>query len=328
MFSKHVHLSTIRSLNLLLLVLLCMVSCQRLDDRNEKSIRLVITGDTKGTIGECSCPHGQPAGLARRKAIFDRIRETTPEAIFLDCGSLTERDMLETELCLLVDLYQMLDYDAIGCYVIDFTRIGQLACCSPKIRIPLLIGNASQSGENLSGSNLQAASVTQPVILPQRGKKTIWIDVFTSLYNVAETDNPPNLNRYRLQDWKQYCKAVRDDNKLTSGLSVLICNWDYTDTDMATVPPDIKSNIPGLDVLIVGGSGNIEPEVVDREGLLVVYPGVYGEFVMVLDLWSGNGVDVDRFEWETIATETVVPDSTFTRMVLDYHQQTDRDLAK
>ena len=301
------------SLSLVLLV----AGCQPSENRPEKPIRLVITGDTKGTIGECSCPHGQPAGLARRKAIFGRIRETTPDAIFVDCGDLTDRDMREAELCLLVELYKLLDYDAIGCYIEDLERIGQLAGRDPKIRIPLLMGNVSQTGEDSSRSDFKITDLTKPVILPQPWKKTIWIDVFTSLYNVAETENPPDLNEYYLQNWKHYSNALRASNYLASGLSVMICNWDYTDPDMATVPSDLRSDMPGLDVLIVGGSGNIEPEVVNRDGLLVVYPGVYGEFVMVLDLWSKNGIDVDRFEWETIATETVAPDSIFVAMIND-----------
>jgi hypothetical protein len=53
---------------------------------------------------------------------------------------------------------------------------------------------------------------------------------------------------------------------------------------------------PELDLVIVGGGGFVEAEVKEREDLLVVYPGLYGGYVLVLDLWTEDGRSVSRYE--------------------------------
>jgi len=76
-----------------------------------------------------------------------------------------------------------------------------------------------------------------------------------------------------------------------------------------------------LDLLIVGGGGFVEAEVKQQDGFLVAYPGLYGGYVLVVDLWTKDGKSVSRYEWEAIPTETAAPDSAFNaRLTADYKQ--------
>ncbi len=94
----------------LIVFTLLMFGCAK--DVDNQTIRLVITGNLKGAYKSCSCPKGQPGGLARRATIFKEIRSETPDAFFVDCGSF-ERDIRiqKGARTLLFELMRMFNYD-------------------------------------------------------------------------------------------------------------------------------------------------------------------------------------------------------------------------
>ena len=292
-------------------------------------VRLVITGDLKGTIRECHCPHGQPAGLARRKAIMDNLRDEKPEPIFIECGSLTDKNLREWELVLLGDLLRMMKYDVICCYVIDRKRISEVTS------VIGLLGFASKMRKDSAftytvpaSEDLLSEDVIRFVTNISNENYKIAIGTFTTLKNYTEDDEPVSDNFTNDKGWQDYISFINFGEESKQTLKVMICNWDYRDPDMPLIPETIDEDIPGLDVLIIGGSGNIEPEVVKQNELLVVYPGMYGEFIMVFDLWTENGTDVSKFEWETIPTETVLPDSVFLSLIDKTYKDRDKKFEK
>lgn len=271
-------------------------------------LRLVITGDLHGAVKDCICPHGQPGGLARRKTIFDDIRRETPDALFIACGSLTD-DQNGNELDLLLyGLLFDLHYNLICCYMDDWERLSPFIWAEfdpPLEQLPFLNCNIA--------SHRPIEKLTQEMIVGR--DSSLMVVAYTNLANYAEKDSIFLDLEYQLLNWQETVEKYSAIVKDFKGLSALICNWDYKDPDMPTVPPGLMTELPDLDLIIIGGSGFIDPLVKSGTGLLVVYPGVYGEYVLVLDIWSENGRDVSRFEWEAIPTESVAPDSTFENII-------------
>ncbi|HHE46555.1 MAG TPA: hypothetical protein ENL08_02480 [Bacteroidetes bacterium] len=274
---------------------------------DDMAFRLAVTSDLRGAIRECHCPHGQPAGLARRKTIFDEIRHETPDAVFIECGSLTDS---QVEPRLLVDLLNELDYDLICCYMVDYERIRSRSTGdSVPVNLPLSFCNYTGKERGQPFPELKFNRSTEPGLM---------IITFTSLYNCSEADTVLSGD-YQLLSWDETVALHSTQVKDFVGVTAAVCNWDYSDPDMQAVPPDIRSELPGLDLIIIGGSGYIEPEAVMKNGLLVVYPGVYGEYVLLVDLWSADNVSISRFEWEAIPTETARADPEFVNMIESYN---------
>ncbi len=91
-------------------------------------------------------------------------------------------------------------------------------------------------------------------------------------------------------------------------------------------------NWQNLDLMILSGGGYVMPEArnvyeemyrsapqkfeFDEDKIiLLAYPGDYNEFVLVLDIWTEDGSNISRYEWERIPTESVRPDSTFQALI-------------
>ncbi|NQU04591.1 MAG: hypothetical protein HQ568_00750 [Calditrichaeota bacterium] len=292
----------IRILFLLSLHLLIAFFTDLSADDKKADITLVITSDLKGAIRECQCLYGQPGGLARRKTIFDQIRRKTPEAFFIESGDLTNE---RNEIALFIDLFIRLKYDLICPHMIDYDRLYK------GVNGEIISGWLPFSFANLKSNYFSSISFT-PFI---DSEKELLIITFTSLYNQAETDSMPDIYNYQLLNWEETVIRFSDTIRDFKGISVIICNWGYVDPDMPTVPEDITVNLPGIDVIIVGGSGYVEPEVKEESNVLAVYTGSYGEYVLVFDIWKDNNGGISRFEWQAIPTETAAPDSLFTNLI-------------
>ncbi|MDP8240601.1 MAG: hypothetical protein P9X24_16035 [Candidatus Hatepunaea meridiana] len=257
-----------------------------------------------GVIKDCSCPHGQPGGLARRKTVFDNIRKETPNAVFIDCGNLTDKNVNQE---LLRELLYKLQYDVICCYMCDYERLysNKTTKLNPG-DLPLLLCNY------IYDKNIE--TLAQPLVKDDIDPSVLIIS-YTSQSILSGTDSTAISKDNKLLSWEDTINKYGTQSSKFNGIVVLVCNWDYNDTDMLTVPPTIIQDWKGLDVIIIGGSGFIEPEVKRENGVITVYPGIYGEYVLILDIWSENGKDISKFEWEVIPTETVMPDSTFEVLI-------------
>ncbi len=95
------------------------------------------------------------------------------------------------------------------------------------------------------------------------------------------------------------------------GLSINIRN--LIETDEYIEPTEVvdlnDSAYAELDLLILGGGGYIEPEVIKVNNTLVAHPGMFGGHVLAVDIWSEDGHSISRFEWQAIPTESALPDS-------------------
>ncbi|MCF7809476.1 hypothetical protein K9N50_00660 [bacterium] len=311
----------VRILIILSFYIIASVSSSLFAETGNADLRLVITGDLKGAVRECACLYGQPGGLARRKNIFDQIRREMSEALFIEYGNLTNE---QTNPLLLKDLFNKLKYDLICPYMIDYDRLqDDLGDSVNSQKLPFYFSNLKENNcDSFVSCNLSC--IIRDVGFEKKpttySKNELLIISFTSLYNKAETDTTPKMYNYNLMDWDETIGRFRNTIKEFKGISVLICNWDYANLDMQTVPESIDIDLPGLDVIIIGGSGYVEPEVREECGVLSVYTGNYGEYIMVLDLWKNTSSGVSKYEWQAIPTEIAEPDSLFSKEIEKFYK--------
>ena len=239
----------------------------------ENHYRLVITGDMMGAINECDCPGGQPGGLARRKSIFDAIRKETPDAVFIDCGKLFSDNMSKEEIELSVDLLNLLDYDLIRSNRFDFDKLD-----SAKTLKALTDQEFSMFGGKLKfGWN--GFQIWQQ---PNSKKITPKPDLSISI----GIDN----NKYKGMDFGMTFPLQQSDIGI-------FYDSGYTEPNVEVLHHEVHTGVA---------------EIRYDQTILIAKPSMYGEHVLLLDVWMHDTwPTISRFEWQSIATETYPPDSTF-----------------
>jgi len=348
------------------IVFLCTLIIVSLCCASENSdVRLVVTGNLMGAIRECHCPTGQPGGLARRKTIFDDIRNETPEAIFIECGRLTNDKMDEEEIEILKVLLDVLDYDLINCYLIDYYKAVSVCLSHRDIYyMPGTNKNRKRSPSNYT--SLQKCNLNLPFESDLlHGKQSTWNEesldkwelkrkrLFEFSYSgrdsvviATRTANYEYVNvdtviRKRFSLDKPYDLSVSNGkNEVTpsdfpsNALSVLVRNMVFGDDpsqDECEIPMELHGTkyLPNLDVVILGNDGHTEPDVeksplqnyysqeseIPKKDILIVRPGLYGEYVIVLDLEITDDFEIASFEWEAIPSKSVVPDSSMQMFI-------------
>lgn len=214
----------------------------------------------------CVCPSGQPGGLARRKTIFDRIRQNDPETIFIDCGELFKSKPDSIEVNLLVELYRLLDYNLVSPYIKDYALVERYVSTG---ELPLSFRDILGIKRIDTQTSIVSLDVSNGNVHHERA-------LTVATYNYCDDEDEVD---YDNSDWKKaFCKD-------------------------------------GLDVVIIGGGGFIEPTVKRKSGFLEVYPGVYGEFVLLLELILKPESGISSFQWEAIPTESALPDSSFKAII-------------
>lgn len=287
------------------------------------AIRFVIMGNISGVLRECICPQGTSGGIARLTTAIEQIRKDSPNAIFLDGGRLTSRFNNDDEIRLLADLYYDLRMDVNNFYLEDYflfhraeLALEQLFCGSQhKMYIPF---------KQLEAGKLER--INQHIVIK---KASVDVNITTVTANFDFTKSHKDLVKlwhyiegYNVIDRSRDPEAIPQANE---GLNVLMYNLVESQEDVdfgKNVPAEVES-AKGYDVVIIGGGGFFEPEL--RECLsnketgktkLVVFPGVYGEHIIVLDIIVDGDGGIVSYEWELLFTGSVLPDETVLEKVL------------
>ncbi|NQT35214.1 hypothetical protein HQ587_08490 [bacterium] len=300
------------------------------------TVRLVITGNMMGAIKECKCPSGQPGGLARRKIILESIKQEMPLPVLIECGSLTDEEIKPFEAELFTSLMVKSDYDIICSYITDLNRLLATHPDPTSVgKLPLMMNNLmsveKQSRNNLGDKHGSITLTGYPSADESQAGETPWISnlnqtylmilTFTHMSKLKTEQDILLENDYNLLNWQQFGDQIKQQIDDYRGLTGLVYNWQDRDDEIPLFPADIRTVIPGIDLVIIGGTALVEPEVKSEDGLLTIQPGIYGEYVLIVDLWSENRVEISRFEWEVIPTETVLPDSTFQSIIDSYYSK-------
>lgn len=324
-----------------------------------KDVRLVVTGNLMGAIRECHCPSGQPGGLARRKTIFDNIRQEIPDAIFIECGRLTNDKMGNSEIKLLQDLLTELNYDIVNSYLVDYCKFLKFVAMDYSTPsgssglVPIIV---------MTEINFSFEGSIQPQRKPSSGWREssdgwiiqrkrefefqssgnpIVVSTQTANYEIASEDNLIGkqfsvLEPYNLSE-PSGINEITPSGFPSDALSVLVRNIVLTDSvaDETDIPTDLygTKNLSNLDVVIVGNDGHVEPDVEKSplsnyqakgsafpdKDILIVRPGLYGEYILVIDLDVNQDYEITSFEWEAIPTRSAVPDSAFESRITDFY---------
>ena len=284
----------------------------------EDHFRLVITADMMGAINECDCPGGQPGGLARRKSIFDVVRVETPDAVFIDCGTLSINKMKYNEIDLTVELLDALDYNLINGSRDDF----MITMGKPRFQ--------TNKNENISGEMVTIKKYNLPFSygLFSLVAFTITRDYEKNInpfqYNLAMMDGKIKVTPIS-SGWITPDTYSWDFSITQTGISIIVSGLVESDNrEFPSIPSGEKESNYPLDLVIFSGGGYVDASVetfsisrtdsggsVKAKKILVARAGIYGEYVLVIDIWTEDGNEISRFEWEAIPTEVYPPDSTF-----------------
>lgn len=124
----------------------------------------------------------------------------------------------------------------------------------------------------------------------------------------------------------------------SDALSILVRNMvigDNPEQDENEIPVELhgSENLKNLDIVVLGNDGYIEPDieksslqnyypensVIPEKDILIVRPGLYGEYVLVIDIDVNDRYDISSFEWEAIPTRSVEPDSSMQSYINQYY---------
>lgn len=238
-------------------------------------ITVIYTNNNNGNILECECEDQPYGGLARRKTVFDQIRNERKNTITVDAGDFldqfgTKPDQDE----LVIRLYEKLGYDAVN--------IGdnELANESVFFRNKLL------------SSKIHLVSSTISDINDEQVTKSYLIKDIAGI-KIALIGYTPNSSFQYFPEWKKLeVKIAHEKEKLKQALDELNGKTDMIILlSNAGDDEDYKlaKTFPMIDV-IVGGHNQVELEQPVLIGkTIIVQAGGNGGYVGKLDVLHSKG---------------------------------------
>ncbi|MBT7789717.1 MAG: hypothetical protein HN757_12645 [Calditrichaeota bacterium] len=153
--------------------------------------------------------------------------------------------------------------------------------------------------------------------------------LISNRFSVAQpydTSDPNGINELIQSDFTSTALSVLVNN--------IVFNKDQSQ-DESEIPIELydTENLRNLDVVIVGNDGFVEPAVeksplvnyypkgtiVSEKDILIVHPGLYGEYVIVLDLSIDANYEILNHEWEAIPTAGAKQDSTVHMKIFNFY---------
>lgn len=238
-------------------------------------LTVIYTNNNNGNILECECEDLPYGGLARRKTVFDGIRDEQKNTITVDAGDFLEQfgtNPAQDEL--VIKLYERLGYDAVN--IGDNELANETAFFKTKLlssKLPIISATLT---------DLYGHKVRQPYLI-----KTI------SNINVAIIGYTPGSSFQFFPEWKKLEVKIIDEQKELkrildqlngkTDLIILLSNaGDDEDYKLAKTFPMID--------IIVGGHSQVEleqPVLIGKS--IIVQAGGNGGYVGKLDLRYSNG---------------------------------------
>lgn len=289
--------------------------------KNDK-VTLVIIGNITGSIRECLCPHGSAGGMPRLTNAIADVHKNNPDAIIVHVGRLTDDYRIVEETKLLAEIYSTFNCDVSNLYLNDFQHLM----------------NAGVGFENAFFNDIPKHYTTFQKVadghfrrknkqfrIVRNGNKVNFTTITAN--NQIEQNNTKFVTMLKRFDGYNVIDRSHSTEQIplvSKGINVLLYNIVEKRGDDSfgkTVPEDVR-NTSGYDVVILGGGGFFEPEVLELENKnngsekrIAIFPGVYGEYIVQLDLWFNNKGNIEKFEWELHYTGTVMPDETVKQRI-------------
>ena len=254
----------------------------------EGKLLLVHTSDTHSCIEPISPNFGDTAqagkgGYLRRVALFDKIRQEHPDALFLDCGDFSQGSVYynlyhgEVE----VKLMNLMRYDActIGNHEFDF-GLDNLARLIRMAHFPFVCCNYDFTGTPCEG-------LVRPYIIIERAGRRI--GVFGVCPQPEGLITGKNFEGMRYTRPAQAAQPVIDRLRNEEGCDLVVCLSHLGWKDDPDMDKDFVRSTTGIDVLLGGHSHTYfeEPQYLrDKKGheVIVDHQGKNARFVGLIEV--------------------------------------------
>ena len=249
---------------------------------------LVHTSDTHSCIEPISPNFGDTAqagkgGYLRRVALFDKIRQEHPEALFLDCGDFSQGSVYynlyhgEVE----VKLMNLMRYDActIGNHEFDF-GLDNLARLIRMAHFPFVCCNYDFTGTPCEG-------LVRPYIIIERAGRRVGI--FGVCPQPEGLITGKNFEGMRYTRPAQAAQPVIDRLRNEEACDLVVCLSHLGWKDDPDMDKDFVRSTTGIDVLLGGHSHTYfdEPQYLrDKKGheVIVDHQGKNARFVGLIEV--------------------------------------------
>ena len=254
----------------------------------ERTLLLVHTSDTHSCIEPISPNFGDTAqagkgGYLRRVALFDKIRQEHPEALFLDCGDFSQGSVYynlyhgEVE----VKLMNLMRYDActIGNHEFDF-GLDNLARLIRMAHFPFVCCNYDFTGTPCEG-------LVRPYIIIERAGRRVGI--FGVCPQPEGLITGKNFEGMRYTRPAQAAQPVIDRLRNEEACDLVVCLSHLGWKDDPDMDKDFVRSTTGIDVLLGGHSHTYfdEPQYLrDKKGheVIVDHQGKNARFVGLIEV--------------------------------------------
>ena len=254
----------------------------------EGKLLLVHTSDTHSCIEPISPNFGDTAqagkgGYLRRVALFDKIRQEHPAALFLDCGDFSQGSVYynlyhgEVE----VKLMNLMRYDActIGNHEFDF-GLDNLARLIRMADFPFVCCNYDFTGTPCEG-------LVRPYIIIERAGRRVGI--FGVCPQPEGLITGKNFEGMRYTRPAQAAQPVIDRLRNDEGCDLVVCLSHLGWKDDPDMDKDFVRSTTGIDVLLGGHSHTYfeEPQYLrDKKGheVIVDHQGKNARFVGLIEV--------------------------------------------
>lgn len=254
----------------------------------EGKLLLVHTSDTHSCIEPISPNFGDTAqagkgGYLRRVALFDKIRQEHPDALFLDCGDFSQGSVYynlyhgEVE----VKLMNLMRYDActIGNHEFDF-GLDNLARLIRMAHFPFVCCNYDFTGTPCEG-------LVRPYIIIERAGRRIGI--FGVCPQPEGLITGKNFEGMRYTRPAQAAQPVIDRLRNEEACDLVVCLSHLGWKDDPDMDKDFVRSTTGIDVLLGGHSHTYfeEPQYLrDKKGheVIVDHQGKNARFVGLIEV--------------------------------------------
>ncbi len=254
----------------------------------EGKLLLVHTSDTHSCIEPISPNFGDTAqagkgGYLRRVALFDKIRQEHPDALFLDCGDFSQGSVYynlyqgEVE----VKLMNLMRYDActIGNHEFDF-GLDNLARLIRMADFPFVCCNYDFTGTPCEG-------LVRPYIIIERAG--VRVGIFGVCPQPEGLITGKNFEGMRYTRPAQAAQPVIDRLRNEEGCDLVVCLSHLGWKDDPDMDKDFVRSTTGIDVLLGGHSHTYfeEPQYLrDKKGheVIVDHQGKNARFVGLIEV--------------------------------------------
>lgn len=268
------------------------------NEDSSTEIVLLFTSDTGGALSGCGCAGGPAGGLARLSAAVAAWRRGDRPCVLVHAGNLlarqnendgsADKDVLKA--------VRLLGFDAVNLGPYELRRpANRVAAWNSAGDLPAASADIRPARAGGTGSEDEAALFWPAVVTVQRGGVRVAIVGLSG-------GRLPEGGGYTIGNMADATRAAVAQVRESADLMVVLYGGDWCQAS------DLAADVPGLDVIVCGGSGKLllEPKKVERT--LIVQAGPNGDRLGALILRRADDGSFRAAEQRLLTLTDRVPD--------------------